>query len=161
MSDNNKPVKRNENLVVLSHEHHHGLVFCSRLKKANKADDQVLKSFVKEFWDNQLASHFESEESLLLPLLQDNKIAEQFLSEHDRIRKLIQAISENQNKNVKEDALKLGILINDHIRFEERTMFPWLEKTITPNELIAIGNHLEETEVVGHQFLPEFWNYEN
>lgn len=161
MNENINLVKRNENLVVLSHEHHHGLVFCSRLKKANKANEQVLKSFVKEFYDAHLTSHFESEERLLLPLLHDKKIAAQFLSEHDQIRKRIQAISENQNKNVKKDVLKLGTLINDHIRFEERTMFPWLEKTITPNELIAIGNQLKETEVVGHQFLPEFWKYEN
>lgn len=161
MKENINPVKRNENLLVLSHEHHHGLVFCSRLKKANKADDLVLKSFVKEFWDNHLASHFESEERLLLPLLHDKEIAAQFLLEHAQIRKLIQAISENQNKNVKKDVLKLGTLINDHIRFEERTMFTCLEKTIAPNELIDIGNQLEETEVVGHQFLPEFWKYEN
>jgi len=154
-------VKRNENLVVLSHEHHHGLVFCTRLNKAHKADDEILQSFVKEFWDNNLASHFESEERLLLPFLEDDKIARQFLTEHSQIRALIQAISENNHKNVKKDILKLAKLINDHIRFEERIMFPWLEKTLTPNELIAIGNELKDTEISVHQFSPEFWKNEN
>ena len=161
MGKKSNPIKRNENLVALSHEHHHGLVFCTRLKKANKTDDEILKSFVKEFWDNRLASHFECEERLLLPLLRENKMAKQFLSEHDQIKELIQAILETNSKNVKEDILKLAKLINDHIRFEERIMFPWLEKTLTPNELIAIGNELKDTEISVHQFSPEFWKNEN
>ncbi len=161
MSIKKNPVKRNKNLVVLSHEHHHGLVFCARLNKAHKADDETLKSFVKEFWEHNLSSHFKSEERLLLPLLEDNKIAGQFLSEHNQIRALIQAISENNHKNVKSDILKLAKLIHDHIRFEERVMFPWLENALSPSELIAIGNELEKTEIIAPKFSLEFWKNEN
>lgn len=151
-----KPVKRNENLVVLSHEHHHGLIFCSRLKKARQTDEETLKRYVTDFWNNHLAAHFESEEKLLLPLLWDNEITAQFLSEHIQIEELTQSIMGN-SKNVKEEALNLSNLINDHIRFEERTMFPWLEEVLSLIELVTVGNKLKGTEIIAHNFSPEFW----
>lgn len=151
-----KPVKRNENLVVLSHEHHHGLIFCSRLKKARQTDEETLKRYVTYFWNNHLAAHFESEEKLLLPLMWDNEITAQFLSEHIQIEELTQSIMGN-SKNVKEEALNLSNLINDHIRFEERTMFAWLEEVLSPIELVIVGNKLKGTEIIAHHFSPEFW----
>lgn len=155
-----KRVKRNENLVVLSHEHHHGLIFCSRLKKAKQPDDEILKRYVTDFWVNHLVAHFVSEEKLLLPLMWDNEITAQFLSDHIQIEELIQSIMGN-NKNVKEEALNLAKLINDHIRFEERIMFPWLQEVLSPIELVTVGKELKGTEIIAHQFLPEFWKNEN
>lgn len=154
---NKKPIKRNENLVVFSHEHHHGLVFCTRLKKAGKTDEKTICSFVKDFWENDLSDHFEREERILLPLLWDNEITKQFLAEHDQIKTRIQRILNNKNKTLVDDAITLSKLINDHIRFEERTMFPWLEKVLTPEELRKVGEELENKEVAAHNFSPEFW----
>ena len=31
------------------HEHHHGLVFAVRLKKASKTDDETLKKYISSF----------------------------------------------------------------------------------------------------------------
>lgn len=157
----NIPVKRNKNLVTLSHEHHHGLVFCSRLKKANQADVNILKRFVKDFWDNRLSGHLSDEEDILLPYVWENEITAQFLSEHEQIRDLVKAIIEG-NDSTKENSLKLGELINNHIRFEERTMFPWLEnEVLTTEELSIVGKKLEGTEITAHHFTPEFWKNEN
>lgn len=161
MEQKRNPAKRNKNLVALSHEHHHGLIFCTRLKKASQTDNETLKSFVKDFWNNRLSPHFEREEKLLLPLLRDKEIALQFLSEHDQIKELIQTVLENKRKNIKEETLTLAKLINAHIRFEERILFPWLEKSLTLDELAVIGKELEGTEVTKHQFSPKFWKNEN
>jgi len=157
----NAPVKRNENLIILSHEHHHGLVFCSRLKKANQTDNDTLKRFVKDFWHNHLLRHFIDEEEILLPYLWENEITAQFLKEHEQIRKLVHMIIQG-NGFTKENSLKLGELINNHIRFEERTMFPWLEdEALTTEELAAVGEKLGNTEITAHHFTPEFWKNEN
>ena len=151
------PMKRNKNLVVLSREHHTGLVFCSRLKKSKNVDDAVLESFVNDFWTNDLALHFKKEESLLLPQFKDESIARQFLSEHSQIKSLIHSIVEHGSNHVQDDCLKLSQLIHDHIRFEERTMFPYLEQTISLADLEFIGLELEKTESAACQFLPRFW----
>ncbi len=157
LNTSEKPVKRNENLIALSHEHHHGLVFCSRLKKADKTDDITLKRFVKDFWDNHLSVHFKSEENILLPYFGDSEIAKRFLSEHKQIRDLAKGIMEEKG-SPKENSLKLGELIKNHIRFEERTMFPWLEnEVLTAAELAIIGEKLGDTESSSHRFTPEFW----
>ncbi len=152
----NTPIKRNENLVLFSREHHHGLVFCTRLKKANQASNSVLKLFIHEFYKNYLEEHFKNEEQLLLPLLSDTEISTQFLDEHNQIRQLIDRvrISTNDIQNI---SLELGQLINDHIRFEERVLFPWLEKVCSEEELDNIGDRLGKIEKSAHNFIPEFW----
>jgi hemerythrin-like domain-containing protein len=152
----NSPIKRNENLAIFSREHHHGLVFCSRLKKAKQACDSVLKLFINEFWENYLESHFNNEEQLLLPLLNDKKLITQFLDQHNQIRQLIDCIRTSTN-NIQNNSLELAQQINNHIRFEERVLFPWLEKTVSKEELDRIGKCLGDNEIGAHYFKPEFW----
>ncbi len=149
-------MKRNENLVMFSQEHHHGLVFCSRLQKADRADDQTLKHYVHDFWDKYLDKHFLLEDQLLLPLLSDTEIVARFLDEHRRIRQLIHRIGMSSN-NVQSSSLELAELLNSHIRFEERIMFPWLEENIQPEEIDRIGESLEIIKISAHRFKPEFW----
>lgn len=160
MTERIKPLKRNENLLVFSHEHHHGLIFCNRLKMSNQASDKILKVFVRDFWENHLSEHFENEEKLFLPLFRSSEIKVQFLWEHGRIKKLIKTIEESEG-DIQKLSLDLADLINDHIRFEERIMFPWLEKTLNLDELKAIGDTLKDTEISAHNFLPAFWKNEN
>ena len=78
-------MKRNENLLIFSHEHHHGLIFCSRLQKAKQASNSVLKTYIIDFWDNYLDEHFINEEKLFLPLLENDELTIQFLHEHKLI----------------------------------------------------------------------------
>lgn len=40
-------------------------------------------------------------------------------------------------------------------------MFPYLEKTLQPNELATIGIALSEIEITAQEFTPEFWKNEN
>lgn len=160
MAEKINPIKRNENLLVFSHEHHHGLIFCKRLKMSNQTNDKILKHFVRDFWENHLSEHIKNEEKLFLPLLRDSTIKVQFLWEHGRIKKLIRTIEESDG-NIQGLSLELANLINEHIRFEERTMFLWLEKTLNPNELQTIGNALKDNEISAHNFSPAFWKNEN
>lgn len=154
------PIKRSKNLVLLSHEHHHGLVFCTRLKKAHQTDAKTLQLFVDDFWTNDLAPHFVNEEKWFLPEMENNEIKEQFIAEHQQIKTLVNCIK-SSTKGLVELAVELSQVLNNHIRFEERIMFPYLEKTISANKLVEIGNALSEIEVSCNKFTPEFWKNEN
>lgn len=152
--------RRSKDLVKLSHEHHHALVFSTRLKKAQRADIKTLQLFVDDFWKNYLLVHFENEEKLFLPLMPDTEIKRQFIAEHKQIKQLVQLLLTLKNNN-NELTLKLSGLILSHVRFEEKIMFPYLEKTFQPNELATIGIALSEIEITAQEFTPEFWKNEN
>lgn len=153
------PIKRSQELVVLSQEHHHALVFCMRLKKAHQTEGITLQLFVNDFWSNELAPHFKNEEKWLLPELEDNEIKKQFIAEHQQIRTLVQRIK-NSTEDYVAIALQLAEILNNHVRFEERKMFPYLETKITAHQFALIGKALSKKEITCHNFTPEFWKNE-
>lgn len=152
----NKPIKRDPNLNFLSHEHHHGLVFCVRLKKANQVGEKTVQSFVKSFWQDHLKEHFILEEELLLPIIKDSTIQNQFKNEHESIRILINDILYS-TKEIYDNAILLSSLIKNHIRFEERIMFPHIETVNSKEVLSEIGQLMNDKEAELHIFQPEFW----
>lgn len=151
-------LKRHKALINLSHEHHHGLVFCSRLKKTFNIEKEELQNFTIDFWDKYLKKHFEQEEIDLLPLINDKGIESKFLSDHLAIKNLFWIIGTPfGNKN--EQALELSSTLHEHIRFEERIMFPFLEKTAAENLIVRHQVDIEEAKA--HKYSPEFWKNEN
>lgn len=150
------PIKRAEELVALSQEHHHALVFCTRLKKAHLTDVKTLQLFVDEFWSGNTETHFENEEKWLLPHIENNEIKNQFIAEHNQIRALVNQIK-NATDKVAELAVELAQVLNDHVRFEERILFPYLEKTIFTDKMTEIGIALSEVKITCQKFTPEFW----
>ncbi len=160
MTKNDKQGRRNVNLMKLSHEHHHGLVFCSRLKKVNQASDSIIRSYIDEFWDYYLLEHFKNEEKLFLPLLSKNEIVLQFIQEHKQIKQLVSNIKTSQ-KEIHNMALELASLLKAHIRFEERILFPYLEKELSVDELETIGKAMEKIKISSHCFSHHFWIVNN
>jgi len=152
----NKKSSRDENLYVFSHEHHHGLIFAVRLRKAHQADAETLKRYIMDFWENSLDAHFANEEKLFLEFITNDEFKQRFLSEHKQIRDLYHEI-EGVDNDIVEKAMHFGVLGNDHIRFEERVLFPWLQDNLTSAELKHIGDSLDETDVCSHIFEPRFW----
>mgnify|MGYP000400862530 CR=1 FL=1 len=157
-SETNIPLRRTQYLTSFSHEHHHGLVFCSRLKKTAFVDKELIQDYARDFWNRYLDVHFDNEEQLLLPIVSDREIAKRFLAEHKAIRFAFWKIDTPCGDKY-EQAKDLSRLLNEHIRFEERIMFPFLEKTALPElQKIITSDH---GDLEAHGFLPEFWNNEN
>jgi len=150
------PIKRSQELVVLSQEHHHALVFCTRLKKGHLTDLKTLQLFVDDFWSTNTATHFDNEEKWLLPKIENNVIKEQFIAEHQQIRALVERIKSATDEIV-EVAVELAQVLNNHVRFEERILFPYLEKTIPADKMAEIGIALSEVKITCQKFTPEFW----
>ncbi len=152
----NKKASRNENLYVFSHEHHHGLVFAVRLKKAALADVKTLKKYISDFWNTALEDHFKKEEESFLYLITDNKLKTQFLAEHKQINALVKSI-EREEDDVYEKAQELAEILKLHVKFEEKQLFPWLQDNLSDKELKKIGLYLKDIEVKAHEFEPKFW----
>ena|SRR5215471_18795397 len=135
-----QPIKRSKQLAPFSREHHDALVFLLRIKQGlkNGTGTTVISEYVKWFWDNNLKKHFDEEEALLLPHLDTaDKLATQLKNEHRAIRKLVA-----KELAVSEIAL-FSELLNAHIRFEERTFFPYVEKVISIDHLNDIFSKLD------------------
>ncbi|RUA07804.1 MAG: hypothetical protein DSY82_07710 [Flavobacteriia bacterium] len=152
----NPKASRNKNLYVFSHEHHHALVFASHLQKAKNTDERTLKRYIHNFWGNYLDEHFSNEERSFLHLIKVPELKEQFLSEHEKICSLVNDITISKDQ-ITEKALELSDLIKQHVKFEEKKLFPWLQENLSEEELNEIGKSLENVKVTADEFEPKFW----
>ncbi len=152
----NKKASRNENLYVFSHEHHHGLVFAVRLKKAAQTDIETLKKYVHHFWNTALDAHFKKEEELFLHLITDQGLRTQFLAEHKQINSIVDDI-ETSKEGIIKKSIDLSEQLKLHVKFEEKLLFPWLQNNLSPDELNQIGESLKSIKVKAHEFEPKFW----
>jgi hemerythrin-like domain-containing protein len=159
LKSDKKPIKRNEHMVILSRDHHAGLLFCWKIKEGLKRGADILRinKYVQFFWEQHLKEHFHEEESLLFNKI-DNDLTKQAKHEHQLLVKWFNKIIKDEINSVGEYLLFTELLIN-HIRFEERVLFPYLEKQLSNNTLVSIGTALTQ----GHQtpfndnYPDEFW----
>ncbi len=138
---------RNEALIPLSHDHHHGLVVALRLKKGGPAspNDSWLEGADNQapqllaFADSELLNHFLLEEELVFPVLLNLGIDEistlthELLEEHQAMRASLDAIRQSPNSTVLKH---FGELLEAHIRKEERILFPLIERAIEKGSII-------------------------
>ena len=141
-------MKRHQQLQPLSRQHHNGLLMALLITKGlkKKASVSVMNDFIANGWNEELKEHFEMEETVLLPALQqkpfDPLLIDQLISEHKQIRLLVEkAIA---NKATEADLESFSSLLEKHIRFEEKIFFPKAEEVLSEKELIEIGSQLHE-----------------
>lgn len=155
-----KPVKRSIQLQPLSRDHHHGLLFCWKIRQGLAKDVEMgrMQGYVKYFYAGHLQPHFKAEEDIIESHL-DDQLCAQAVEEHKSIAQLIKKITIENGTSV--DVLNQLIeLLNHHIRFEERTLFPHLEVLLSPEELHTVGLKLadmEKNDVFVDAFPDEFW----
>lgn len=116
-----------------------------------------MQAYVQYFWNNHLQGHFEEEEALLFTALKDS-LCEQAIREHIHIRQLVAAVA--WAEIAQRDELSLLVdSIDNHIRFEERRLFPHIEKELPAQVLITIGISLQQShqEPVNDNYPDEFW----
>jgi len=157
MSKEIKPIKRSKQLTPLSKDHHDGLLFAWKIKQGlkNGADIKLIAEYVQWFWKNHLEEHFREEEQILAPHLPaDNKLLKQMFDEHENIEAMVHI-----NESIPDATLlaNLAQAIDDHIRFEERVLFPFAEKIIPEKELNLIYDQLSKEPVQCEKWEREFW----
>ena len=151
-----EPIKRSHQLAPLSREHHDALVFLLRIKQGlkNGTPIKIISEYINWFWTNNLNNHFQQEERLLLPhLSSDNELASQLKTEHKTIRDLAsRELSES-------DIVTLSNVLNVHIRFEERILFPHIERKIAIDQLNNIFEQLDHPVQCQNSWDNKFWRY--
>jgi hypothetical protein len=157
MSKEIKPIKRSKQLTPLSKDHHDGLLFAWKVKQGlkNEADVRLIAEYVQWFWKNHLEEHFREEEKILAPHLPaDNELLKQMFDEHENVEAMIHI-----NENIPDATLlsNLAQAIDDHIRFEERQLFPYAEKIIPEKELNSVYEQLAKEPRHCEKWEREFW----
>ncbi|MEW6196635.1 MAG: hemerythrin domain-containing protein [Bacteroidota bacterium] len=125
-------MKRHQNLVKLSKDHHEGLILAQLIKKNSPpykglpVDVVGKREYTINFFGSELKKHFENEEKILLPVVKRidqelDKLLKRMLDEHKQISSLIDKLKAgDDNENVLD---QLGNLLEQHIRMEERELF--------------------------------------
>lgn len=152
-----KPIKRSKELTPLSREHHDGLLFAWKIKQglANDTPVETLCNYTRWFWSNHIKPHFKDEEKVLVKFLPaDNLFVQQMIKEHTQIRDLVISLDKKPDAN---SLKQLSEFINNHIRFEERELFPYAEKTLNPEQLNEVYNDLPHDLYCNTEWKDEFW----
>lgn len=139
---------RIEQLRPLSRQHQLGL---NLGLKASQVTDELSEQELSQQWQNlvayihdELTDHFGVEEDYLVtPLVKDHSDNEQvktlsnsLLQQHQELNRL----AKTPNPMLA-DLRALGRLLYDHIRFEEREVFPIAQQLLTAEQLKTIYDH--------------------
>ncbi|WOD45284.1 hemerythrin domain-containing protein [Hwangdonia lutea] len=149
-----KPQKRHKALQPLSREHHHGLLLSWKIRSgfSKNIEPKRIRAYADWFFKQHLIPHFDMEEAHIFPLLeQDNELIKTALADHRRIKRLF-AETENDAKtlsNIEEELEK-------HIRFEERVLFPEIQKIATEAQMRHIEK-IHQPEKFEDNLVDEFW----
>lgn len=137
-------MKRHPALEQLSRDHHQALVVAQSLKRATpESADQARVRFL-DYWTADGQAHFREEEDVLLPTLAlftdpDQPIVARVLIDHVHIRRL----AADARDGVDLEMLHvLGGELEQHVRREERELFPLIEQTIPEPELVELAARL-------------------
>jgi len=144
-------MKRSRELTPLSHDHHQALFVAMQLKRADEADPSAALAAFLEYDERTGARHFEIEETILLPgwLAADPEAeaddAIRVLAEHLQIRAAAARLRAEVAPGGAE--LKaLGELLERHVRYEERELFPRIEQRLDPTSLDRLGAAIAAAE---------------
>lgn len=136
-------MKRHKSLIPLSHDHHHGLVLASSIKKSAPSFDNSPEVLTKnaaktrQVYKDELTIHFKHEEEILFPLVigideQLDILIEKIIKEH---KTLYAMLPDKESKTLADDLDAFGIFLENHIRIEERILFPLIEEVV-PKDIL-------------------------
>lgn len=148
-----KPLKRHKALQPLSREHHHGLLLSWKIRAgfSKNIEPERIKIYADWFFKTHLTLHFEMEEQHIFSILEpNNELVKKALADHKLLRRLF------TDENIEMALSKIEEVLDAHIRFEERVLFPEIQKTVTELQLVDIEKIHQEIDFVD-KLDDEFW----
>jgi quercetin dioxygenase-like cupin family protein/hemerythrin-like domain-containing protein len=138
-------MKRHRALIPLSHDHHHALVQARRLRRAAETDPAERREAAAAFlgfFARDTRTHFREEEERFFPLLVGAgepviALLARALLEHQRLHALAASLEAGLAAGDAPAATmrELAGTLEEHVRFEERTLFPLIEETASDEML--------------------------
>ena len=152
-----KPIKRNENIAKLSRDHHASLMFCWKLRQGIKKDVEIkrMQDYLSYFLVQHFTPHFQEEEDILFAPLKDEKV-QKAIDDHVIIMKMVADIINSDSEDLKTDLTSLANLVDAHVRYEERILFPHLEKELSEEQLEIIGQRISY-DAIKDDYEDQFW----
>ena len=154
------PIKRNKHLAWLSRDHHDGLLIVWKVRQGIKhaiAADRIV-SYVCHAFVYDLEPHFREEEAVVfIQLPSDDALRLEAEEHHAALR---EKMSQLEIQYASTDTLQLfANLLEEHIRFEERTLFPHIEQEVSYKKLEEIGRVLakDHSKKTPTSWQDEFW----
>lgn len=134
-------VKRHDALAALSRDHHHALVVAQRLKRARQTNARDARQAFLDYWRADGQRHFREEEEILLPTYARHgdlelPIVARVLIDHVQIRRLADELATGRPSIATLHVL--GEELAEHVRREERELFPLIERALPEPELAQL-----------------------
>jgi len=152
------PIKRSEYLKPLSREHHYSLLFGWKLRQGISRGVSIdrMVDYIRYFELHMLIPHFKEEETCLF-IYSDSPYVQQALDEHRHILSIIATMKVEPGNTHYADLEALASLVDSHVRFEERQLFPYFEQNLTQAQLEAVAAAIKDGPAVGDDFEDNFW----
>src|ERR1700730_11761326 len=138
--------RRHESLIPLSHEHHDALLLAWRLRTGDlsKRVPELRAKHVSAFFEYRLINHLNVEEELLFPafravLCVEATLIDVLLSDHSELRAKAAAIKTGAHDQLD----SFCVLLERHIRTEERQLFVLAENRMKPAEMADLGRQIK------------------
>ncbi|MFD2916201.1 hemerythrin domain-containing protein [Psychroserpens luteus] len=149
-----EPQKRHKALQPLSREHHHGLLLSWKIRTGFKKniEPKRIRIYANWFFEHHLIPHFEIEEAHIFSILEEeNDLTKKALADHRRIKRLFSEENEDSKtlSRIEEE-------LEQHIRFEERILFPEIQKVATDAQMLEIEK-IHQPESFEDNLEDEFW----
>ena len=134
-------MKRTAELAPLSRDHHVALEHALKLRRASQDDVANVVAAFLAFLVTDGRVHFAQEEALLAPEVPDDRadLARRMHAEHEEILRRAYVLGRRPELA---SARELGELLTRHVRFEERELFPLLERRLPAPRLLELGRDL-------------------
>ncbi len=142
-------MKRSAALQRLSRDHHRALEVALKLRRASEDDAGRVSGEFLDFWREHGALHFRIEEDVMLPAFArhgdptDPRVV-RVLTDHVEIRRRAADLEQVSTTDAELNAL--GEMLNDHVRHEERVLFPLIEARLPEAELGELAQRIDEAE---------------
>src|SRR5688572_4171277 len=134
------PIKRHQALVSFSRDHHFGLLLVWKIRQglAIAIRPERITNYVLYAFDNDLRHHFSEEERLIFCKLPPaDPLRQQAENEHAAIYRLVEKL--RSDKANEELLTGFAQSLQDHIRFEERILFTYMQEKFGPADLETIA----------------------
>lgn len=143
-------MKRDPALASLSRDHHHALVIAQKLRRATGESADDLRRSLLGFWEHEGRTHFRVEEEVLLPAFAADgdpyhPLVARVLCDHVAIRERIAALAISRTC-APADLQELGRTLDEHVRLEERWLFPLIEHTMSAGRLEELVDAVRRAE---------------
>jgi hypothetical protein len=149
-------MKRSRELKPLSSEHHQVLLVAFQLKQGLAGHGESagapkdlpgLAGLARRLGDQLLVTHARAEEELLGMLLRPDDLA-RLRSEHTELFRLLERAKAAVPVDLRSHLAAFADLLERHVRWEERDLFPYAEAQVDAPTLARIGGELEKRLVL-------------